>query len=39
MSPLLLYVSVCFLTEHSVYSLVSGLHDLLQPDLSLANEW
>lgn len=29
-------VSVCFLTEHS---LLSGLHDLLQPDLSLANEW
>lgn len=34
-----LYVSVWQLTAYSMYYLVSGLHDLLQPDLSLANEW
>ncbi|KAK4831768.1 hypothetical protein QYF61_018994, partial [Mycteria americana] len=41
-APLLLhslYLPVCYLTEYSMYDLVSGLHDLLQPDLSLANEW
>lgn len=34
-----LYLSVCHLIEFWVCYLVSGLHDLLQPDVSLANEW
>lgn len=37
--PPSLYLSVCYLIEYSAYDLISGLHDLLQPDLSLANEW
>jgi len=34
-----LSLPACYLTEYSLCYLVSGLHDLLQPDLSLANEW
>lgn len=34
-----LYLSIYYLIEFSMCYLVSGLHDLLQPDLSLANEW
>lgn len=37
--PHSLYLPACYLPEYSAYYLVSGLHDLLQPDLSLANEW
>lgn len=35
----LLLLPVCHPSEYSMYYLVLGLHDLLQPDLSLANEW